>query len=67
MRRISGSFSVPSNRLASQPGMLAPHMALNLAACAKLDTGMIPGTSGAVMPAASARSRKSRNTLPSKK
>ena len=56
----SPSCSVPSNMPASQPGTLAPHMALNFAAWAKFVTGMMPGTIGAVMPAARQRSRKRR-------
>jgi hypothetical protein len=67
IRRVSGSSSVPSNSRAIQPGTLAPHISENFTAWEKLETGMIPGTIGAVMPAARHRSRKRRNTSASKK
>ena len=60
IRRRSGSSSVPSNIRASQSGTLAPHMAENRTIWVKFDTGMMPGTIGAVIPAARHRSRNRR-------
>ena len=56
MSRISGASSSPANISSIQSGMEAPQPSENRLILAKLATGMMPGTIGASIPAARARS-----------
>ncbi|GAV32722.1 hypothetical protein ROTAS13_00359 [Roseomonas sp. TAS13] len=67
MRRVSASSSNPSNSAAIQSGTEAPIRAEKFRIWLKFETGMMPGTIGTEMPAASARSMKRRKVSVSKK
>ena len=55
----SSSFRMPQSLPSMARGMPAPHIEVNRFTCAKLATGMIPGTIGQAMPAFRARAMKS--------